>query len=201
MSKQLRRRCESLSPGEWQLMEKRERESVELAEVEFEPDDWPKTADPLRYVALRFTPVQTDLLEQVAPRYHAVVSNRRELTSAELIQWHRGKAGTIEHVHRIMKDELGAGMMPCQKFGANAAWFRINVLAFNLLTALKRKALPERYRQARPKRLRFDVFTLPAKLTLHESQLSAQVSAASERLEELVAARQALLKILEAAPT
>ena len=69
------------------------------------------------------------------------------------------------------------------------------------LTALKRKALPERYRQARPKRLRFDVFTLPAKLALHESQLSAQVSAATERLEELVAARQALLKILEAAPT
>jgi len=200
MSKQLRRRCESLSPEAWQLMESRERESVELAEVEFEPDDWPKTADPLRYVALRFTALQTDLLEQATPRYHAVVSNRRELTSAELIQWHRGKAGTIEHVHRVMKDELGAGVMPCQKFGANAAWFRINVIAFNLLTALKRKALPERYRQARPKRLRFDVFTLPAKLAVHESQLSAQVSAASERLEELVAARQALLKILEAAP-
>lgn len=201
MSKQLRRRCEALPAGAWQLMEKRERESVELAEVEFEPDDWPKAAEPLRYVALRFTALQTDLLEEVAPRYHAVVSNRREPTPAELIQWHRGKAGTIEHVHRVMKDELGAGVMPCQKFGANAAWFRINAIAFNLLTALKRKALPERYRQARPKRLRFDVFTLPAKLAFHESQLSAQVSAASERLEELVAARQALLKMLEAAST
>lgn len=201
MSKQLRERCEALPQDAWHLMEKRERESVDLAEVEFEPDDWPKTAAPLRYVALRFTPLQTDLLEQVPPRYHAVISNRRELTMVELIQWHRGKAGTIEHVHRVLKDELAAGVMPCQQFGANAAWFRLNVITFNLLTALKRKALPERYRAARPKRLRFDVFTLPAKLTLHESQLSAQVSTGSERMEELVAARQALLRIWERAST
>jgi len=199
MSKQLRERCEGLPQHAWQLMDKRERESVDLAEVEFEPADWPKTAVPLRYVALRFTPLQTDLLEEVAPRYHAVVSNRRELTPAELIKWHRGKAGTIEHVHRVLKGELAAGVMPCQQFGANAAWFRINVIAFNLLTALKRHALPERYRLARPKRLRFDVFTLPGKLALHESQLSVQVSAAEERLGELVEARQRLLRMFEAA--
>lgn len=197
MSKQLRQRCDALPHEAWQLLDKRERESVDLAEVEFEPDNWPKTAQPLRYVALRFTPLQTDLLEEAAPRCHAVVSNRGELTGAELVKWHRGKAGTIEHVHRVMKDELAAGVMPCQQFGANAAWFRINVITFNLLTALKRIALPERYRLARPKRLRFDVFTLPAKLALHESELSVQVSAASERLEELVEARQRLLRMWE----
>lgn len=200
MTKQLRECCEGLPESAWQSMAQRERESVDVAEVEFEPQDWPKTADPLRYVALRFTPLQADLLQEAKPRYHAVVSNRRELKAVDLIEWHRGKAGTIEHVHRTLKDELGAGVMPCQQFGANAAWFRMNVITFNLLTALKRKALPERYRLARPKRLRFDVLTLPAKLALHESQLSAQVSAASERLEELVAARQALLKIMENEP-
>ena len=128
MSKQLRQRCEALPPGAWLQMEKRERETVEVAEVEFEPDDWPKTAKPLRYIDLRFTLLQGDMLEESASRYHAVVSNRRELTPVELIEWHRGKAGTIEHVHRVLKSELGAGIMPCQKFGANAAWFRINIL-------------------------------------------------------------------------
>jgi hypothetical protein len=119
---------------------------------------------------------------------------------AALITWHRGKAGTIEPVHRVLKDELGAGVMPCQLFGANAAWFRINVLTFNLLTALKRLALPECYRLARPKRLRFEVFTLPGKLAVHESQLSVQVSAADARRQELVAARQRLLQQLESTP-
>jgi len=197
MSKQLRQRCQDLPASAWQPMEQRERELVDLAEVEFEPDDWPKTAAPLRYVALRFTPLQTDLFAAVELRYHAVVSNRRELSSVELIEWHRGKAGTIEHVHRVLKGELGAGVMPCQQFQANAAWFRINTITFNLLTALKRLALPERYRLARPKRLRFELFTLPGKLALHESQLSVQVSATDARLQELVAARQRLLQRFE----
>lgn len=199
MSKQLRKRCLDLPASAWQDMETRTREQVDVAEVEFEPGDWPKQAKPLRYVALRFIPLQTSLFEPREVRYHAVVSNRRDLTAVELIEWHRGKAGTIEHVHRVLKDELGAGVMPCQHFQANAAWFRINTLTFNLLTALKRLALPERYRQARPKRLRFDLFTLAAKLTVHESQLSVNVSAAEERLQEMITARQRLLQRLDAA--
>jgi hypothetical protein len=212
MSKQLRQRCRDLLATDWAELERRDTEQVDLAEVEFEPDDWPKTAAPLRYVALRFTPLQTDLFVSAEIRYHAVVTNRpapaapgeparpEQISAAELVHWHREKAGTIEHVHRVLKSELGAGVMPCQQFQANAAWFRINVLTFNLLTALKRLALPERYRVARPKRLRFELFTLPAKLTIHESQLSVQASASSLRLEELVAARQRLLQRLEASP-
>ncbi len=201
MSKELRAVCEDQPQSAWQQMEKRERDQVDLAEVEFAPGDWPKDAKPLRYIALRFTPLEADLFAGVSVRYHAVVSNRSELTLAELIEWHRGKAGTIEHVHRVLKGELGAGVMPCQLFGANAAWFRINIITFNLLTALKRKALPERYRLARPKRLRFEVFTVPGKLAVHESQLSVQVSAADVRLQEIVAARQCLLQMLESTPS
>ena len=197
MSPELRKVCAGQPEGAWQELEQRERERVELAEVEFTPGVWPKAAEPLRYIALRFTPLQAELFAGSSPRYHAVVSNRRELTAAAVIAWHRGKAGTIEQVHRVLKDELGAGVMPCQLFGANAAWFRINVLTFNLLTALKRRALPERYRLARPKRLRFEVFTLPGKLAIHESQLSVQVSAADTRLQEMVAARQRLLTMRE----
>jgi len=201
MSKELRAVCVGQPPSDWQELEKREREQVDLAEVEFAPGAWPKAAKPLRYIALRFTPLQVDLFEGAVVRYHAVVSNRTDLAPAALIEWHRGKAGTVEHVHRVLKGELAAGVMPCQLFGANAAWFRINVITFNLLTALKRKALPERYRLARPKRLRFEVFTLPAKLAVHESQLSVQVSTTDARLQEMVAARRRLLQMLESTPS
>jgi len=199
MSKELREHCVELSEESWSELEVREREKVDAAEVEFTPGDWPKEAKPLRYVALRFTPLQGEMFDPPPPiRYHAVVSNRRELSAAELIQWHRGKAGTIEHVHRVMKDELGAGVMPSQRFGANAAWFRLNAITFNLLTVLKRRALPERYRQVRPKRLRFEVFTIPGKLVHHQSRLSVSISADGERMQEIVTARQNLLQMLEA---
>ena len=29
-----------------------------------------------------------------------------------LLRWHRGKAGTVEHTHRVLKNELAAGVYP-----------------------------------------------------------------------------------------
>ena len=29
-----------------------------------------------------------------------------------LLRWHRGKAGTVEHTHRVLEDELAAGVYP-----------------------------------------------------------------------------------------
>jgi len=34
----------------------------------------------------------------------------------KLIQWHREKAGTIELVHDVLKNELAAGVLPCGRF-------------------------------------------------------------------------------------
>ena len=144
-------------------------------------------------MALRFTPRQSELFAAKGSRYHAIVSNRNDLEAADLVRWHRQKAGTIEHVPRVMKDELAAGVLPGARFGANAAWFRINALVFNVLTVLKRRALPPRYHDARPKRLRYELFTLPGKLATHQSQLSVRVPAADQRLGEIIEARGRLL--------
>lgn len=193
MTKPLRAACAAVGEGAWQHFETREREIVHLADIEFAPGDWPKDATPLRYVALRFTSRQEALFAAEQRRHLAVVSNRQELSSDELVRWYFGKAGTIEHVHRTFKDELGAGVLPSQRFGANAAWFRINALVYNLLTLLRRQALPERYRRARPKRLRYELFTLPGRIVEHQRQLTVRISASRERCDEIIAARRWLL--------
>ncbi len=198
MTQQLRACCTAAPPEQWAPLDTREREQVDLTEVEFTPGDWPREAKPLRYIALRFTPLQRDLFENKGVTYHAVVSNRHDLDAAQLVRWHRQKAGTIEHVHRVMKDELGAGVLPSARFGANAAWFRINALTFNVLTVLKRRALPERFRDARPKRLRYELFTLAGELVVHQSQLSVRVPVGDQRLQEIVEARGRLLAMHDA---
>ena len=68
MSPELRTACEKLDGGRWQFLEQRERESVHLAEVEFVSGDWPKTAAPLRYVAMRFSPLQGEALRHSRAR-------------------------------------------------------------------------------------------------------------------------------------
>ena len=197
MTKELRACCLAVPREGWVELENRGSEQVDVAEVEFTPGDWPKQALPLRYVAVRFTPLQAELFDTLTPKHLAIVSNRAKVEAGALVRWHWKKAGTIEHVHRVMKDELGAGVMPSGRFGANAAWFRINALTFNVLTVLKRRALPERLRDARPKRLRFELFTLPGKLTIHQSRLSVRSSAREERLQEVVDARGRLLAMLQ----
>lgn len=199
MTRPLRKACQAVPEKQWRPLERRAREEVHLAEVEFAPGDWPKDAEPLRYVAMRFTPLQAELFDEgQGPRYLAVVSNRREMDIADLVRWHWQKAGTVEHAHRALKDELGAGVMPSGRFGANAAWFRINTIAFNVLTALKRRALPERYRAARPKRLRFELFTVPARLVVHQSRVEVRASLGDERTREVIEARRRLLELAAA---
>jgi hypothetical protein len=42
-------------------------------------------------------------------------------------------------------------VLPSKYFGANAAWLRLAVISYNVLTALKRLALPADLLRARPK--------------------------------------------------
>ena len=187
MTQELRRACVQVA-GPWVVLEDRVTETVSVAEVEFTPGDWPKHAAPLRYVALQIRTKQASLFAD-EPKYLAVVSNRWEPAAAELVRWHWEKAGTIELTHDVTKNDLAAGMPPSGKFGANAAWYRLTLITYNVLTVLRRLALPERFRHARPKRLRYEVFTVPAEIRSHARQLTARLGAPPLTVEELVAAR------------
>ena len=100
-----------------------------------------------------------------------------ETEGAALIRWHYQKAGHIEIVHDVLKNELGGGVLPCGAFGANAAWFRLCCLAHNVLSAMKTVGLPPKLADARPKRLRFAVFTIPAKLIINPAHCNPVVDA------------------------
>ncbi len=170
-------------------------EQRDWAEVPFVPSEASESRDrePLRYVAVRVRPRQGELFADGTPVTHvAVLSNVWEWDGARLLQWHREKAGTIEHVHDVVKHELAGGVLPCGRFGANAAWLRLALLAHNVLTALKRLALPPELLTARPKRLRFLVFTVPGRLITHARQLWLRLATTRDRLAQWLDAVQLL---------
>ena len=98
----------------------------------------------------------------------------------KLIEWHREKAGTIEGVHDVLKNELATGVLPSKYFEANAAWLRLAVISYNVLTALKRLALPADLLRARPKRLRFLIFYTAGRLVHHARQLCLRLARKAE---------------------
>ena len=168
------------------------------AEVAYVPSDGVATRDrpaPPRYLVLRVSQKQGGLFADGSTvRHFAVVTNLPDPAGGsglDLIRWQRGKAGTIEHAHRVLKDELAAAALPSGRFAANAAWFRLNVLAFNLFTAFKRVALPAELRHARPKRLRFVLLNSLGKVVRHARETVLRlVGEARRRLAD--AARLAL---------
>lgn len=163
MSKQLRAAIEALPPQDWHFwVEERSGAVREWAEVPFVPGRANEHRDtkPYRYLAIRVRSAQGTLFgDGSSVKHFAVVSNDWDTEGQALLEWQRGKAGTIEHGHLVLKDGLAAGVYPSGKFGANAAWLRLQVLTYNLLELLKATALDKQYRNARPKRLRFAIFT------------------------------------------
>jgi hypothetical protein len=160
--------------AQWQLYSEDSAVIKECVEVDYVPEENVENRyrKPLRYVALRIRRKQGELFaDGSAVKHFAVVSNLWAWSPKKLLQWHREKAGTIEAAHDVVKNELAGGVMPCGRFGANAAWLRLAVLTYNVLTALKRLALPPELLTARPKRLRFLIFFTPGKLVHHARRL------------------------------
>ena len=192
MSVALHEAIEKLDESAWELYGKPHPEQIrECAEVAFVPGEKSEKKDtqPLRYLAIRIRDRQETLFADGSKVKHfAVVTNIDKWKPSRLIEWHREKAGTIEGVHDVLKNELAAGIMPTKYFGTNAAWLRLAVLTYNLLTALKRLALPAEYLTARPKRLRFLIFNTPGRLVHHARAILLRLAATAERLAELLQA-------------
>ena len=96
-----------------------------------------------------------------------------------------GKPGTIEHVHDEVKNDLGGGRLPSGKFGANAAWFRFVLLAYNVVSAQRVLALGEDLRPARLKRLRLWVYGLSGRMSYTGNTLRLRMHASVETIARL----------------
>jgi len=148
-------------------------------EVDYEPSKpyENKHSKPQRYIGIRVVPRQRELFADGSEvKYFAVVTNDWERDGLDLLRWHRGKAGTVEHVHHVLSNELGAGVLPFGRFNSNAAWYRLNVLTYNVLSAMRRLVLPKHLSRARPKKLRYRVFCIAGQIIRHARRLIVRLA-------------------------
>ncbi len=174
MSQQIKECIAALPESHWKPAGEEADAIREWAEINYVPSDGNNSkeyATPRRYLAIRIKPRQGEMLgDGTSVKHFAIVTNRNDPdggSGLDLINWQRQKAGTIEHTHDVLMNELAGWCLPSQKFGANAAWLRLNVLLYNLLSAFKRVGLPEEIHDARPKRLRFLVLNTVGRVVRH----------------------------------
>jgi hypothetical protein len=108
-------------------------------------------------------------------RYEVIVTNR-DWEGDRLIRWHYERGGSIEHVHDRVKNDLAGHVLPCAEFGANAAWWRLQCLALNIVRAIQLEILPEEFRDCHLKRLRFHLFCIAGRVIRHAREIILKLS-------------------------
>ena len=165
----------------------------EWAEVDFVPDRlaYSKDGPDYRFIAVREPlrrpplPGMEGELEPPVPamemagqgwyKIRGIVTNR-ELPGDEVVRWYRERCGKGEEVHSVLKQDLAGGRLPSGLFGANAAWWAIAALAFNLNSAVKQLALGDQWATKRLKAVRFALINLAGRVVCHARKLLVRLA-------------------------
>ena len=217
-----KRAVSAVREEEWQVLyrgtgEERVDTGQEWAEVCFVPN-WighRKRSPEYRFLAIREPlrdPPLPGLGEQLALPFPtvefcnrgwykltAVVTNR-ELSGEEVIEWYRKRCGKSEQAHGVLKKDLAGGRLPSGRFGANAAWWAIAVLAFNLNSAMKRLVWGAPWSHKRLKALRFALISLPGRVVQRARRLIIRLARGHPAYPLLLRARQRILALAHAPP-
>jgi len=184
MRDELRAAIQTLPEEAWKPLRKLTNQGLvigrkEWAEVDFVPakPSRKKNMKPDRYLAIRIRPAQGELFQDGNPyHYFAVVTNMWSWDGERLLQWQRERCGTVEKVHDALKNDLAGGVLPAKRFFANAAWWRLNIMAYNVLSVMKRKTLPQLWWPARLKALRFHLLCIGGRIIEHGRRLFLKIA-------------------------
>ena len=111
------------------------------------------------YLIVIKRPFQTDMFEEPDEkiRYRVLATNMdvEKYTPERIVAWYNKRGEESENRIKELKNDFGMERMPCSDFGANAVFFRIGVIAYNLFKLFKRVALPESYKRYRVTTIRW----------------------------------------------
>ena len=126
-----------------------------------------KTKEAFRLIVIR-RPYQGKLFveEEVCEKYTAIASNR-EGSAEEVVKWYSQRGECSEN--RIKELKIGFGMerMPCGQFEANAVFFRIGALSYNVGRLFVLKTLGESWHRHQVQTLRWKLYQSAGKIVFH----------------------------------
>lgn len=189
-TKDFRDELQKLSDSAWEkIYDKKGRLDYEVAEVPFVSNTEALIkSEPYRHIVVRRKAKQgilpglgtndneiadEETVEMCGQAYHvhAMISNiEGEWSDQRVVEWYNDRCGGGEAIHSILKSDLAAGQLPSNRFGVNAAWWTVVILAHNLHALLEKLAMPKGLAGSRFKRLRFHLINVPARVVTHARQ-------------------------------
>lgn len=159
------------------------------------------TREPLGQTELSGVEIQLDFpfptlkLNEQNYKVFGIVTNM-DWDGEELVHWCHKRCGKSEEAHAVMKDDLAGGKLPSGKFGENAAWWWIMILALNLNAVMKRLVLGKSWASKRMKAIRFAFINLPGRVLERSRSLIIRLSKGHPSLEILLEARRRIMELV-----
>ena len=116
--------------------------------------------------------------ENASYGYHVIASNRKE-EAMEVIYWYN-RRGNCENWIKETKLGFGTEYLPCGQLGANAVFFRIGLLAYNLSIAMKLLVFPREYRNRQIRTIRWRVYQWAGYLVRHAGRVVFRLCAPAD---------------------
>jgi hypothetical protein len=141
-----------------------------------------ETKEAFRLVVIR-RPYQGSLFDEEEGREkYTVIATNRGGSAEEVVQWYNQRGECSEN--RIKELKIGFGMerMPCGQFEANAVFFRIGVLAYNVGRLFVLSTLDPSWHRHQVQTLRWKLYDMAGKIVFHGGQIYMKVSRALRNL-------------------
>jgi len=150
-----------------------------------------KTNHSFRAIVLRWLNPEQDLLKETSKYcYHCIATNytNEEKNSEEVVWWHNGRSNS-ENYNKELKLGFNLEYMPCGEFQANAVWFGIGILAYNLFIASKIFLFPKNWIKKTIRTIRWQIIQIAGKVVKRARQLILRICTLRETYEIFEAAR------------
>jgi hypothetical protein len=135
-----------------------------------------KTKKAFRLMVIR-RPYQSRLFdeEDEKVKYTVIATNRTE-SAEDVVSWYNQRGECSEN--RIKELKIGFGMerMPCGQCEANAVFFRVGVLAYNIFRLFILKTLSPSWHKHQVQTVRWRLYQIAGKIVFHAGQVFLKVN-------------------------
>jgi hypothetical protein len=147
-----------------------------------------KGREALRLVLQRWRDPQLSLFARQGYCYHILATNQDELTAEEVVRFHNQR-GQVENLIKEVKIGFGMEQMTSGDFAANALWFALGVLAYNLTQAQKLLFLDPDWKTKTIATIRWQLIAVAGRLIRHGRRLVFRLAVSREKFALLLQMR------------
>lgn len=141
-----------------------------------------ETKEAFRLMVQRWPKRQGDLFDPEPYCYHVIATNRTE-SPGEVISIHNQR-GQAENYIKELVSGFGMEWMPCRETYANAVFFRIGVLAYNLFLLMKNLILFPWYRASTIATVRWKLYQTAGMVVSHARRTVLKLAAPIKKIAQ-----------------